>query len=279
MQMNMKKTWVLLILACTTFVLQAQRKPKIKGNRSVIEVSERLTAFNSIEVIDDLDITLRRASDPGYSITADDNLIDVLKIRVADSTLVISSFYQITAKKKLEITIDYEHLKSITLRDGEVKSIDKISSEELVIHTLGSSKTDLSVDANTVHIQMEDNSSGRFNVMTDSLQIRLNKKADASIYTDAYKNYLEMEGNSSLSLEGTSDLFSIQLTDNANLKAQDLDAREVTAILEASSNARVFSSTSLELSQSGSSRCYLYGDPKINIVQFLDTSELFKRKK
>ncbi len=279
MDMNVKKTWVLLILACVSFALQAQRKPKIKGNRSVIEVTEKLTAFNSIEVNDDLDITLRRASDPAYRITADDNLIDVLKIRVVDSALIISSFYQITAKKKLEITIDYQYLNSITIRDGSVKSEDKISSEELVIHTLGSSKTDLSADANSVHIQMEDNSSGRFNVMTDSLRVTMDKKSDASIYTDAYKNYLVMDGNTSLSLEGTSDLFSFKLAGNANLKAQDLDARGVTAIFEASSNARIFSTTSLDLSQSGSSRCYLYGDPKINIVQFLDTSELFKRKK
>ncbi|MBT8283473.1 MAG: DUF2807 domain-containing protein, partial [Muriicola sp.] len=90
--------------------IQAQRKPKIKGNREVTEVIKSLPSFSSIEIRDDLDIVLKRAPEESYRITADDNLVDVLKFEVENGVLVVSSFYQITAKKELSIEISYAQL-------------------------------------------------------------------------------------------------------------------------------------------------------------------------
>jgi hypothetical protein len=275
----MKIKLLLLILLCTTLAIQAQRKPKIKGNRTVIEVKEALPPFTKLELRDDLDVTLRRSSEETYTVSADDNLIDVLKFRVDDSTLVISSFYQITSKKKLDIEIAYTQLNSIMLSDGRLTSIDKISSEELIITTLGSAKIELGADTGLVKINMQDNSSGTFNLTTDSLAVTLVNKADASIYSNSFNNALTMRDNTSLQIEGTADNFGITLEGNANLRAQDLEARKISATLGASSDARFYVTESINLRQQGSSRCYLYGDPTIELKQFTDTAELFKRKK
>jgi hypothetical protein len=275
----MKIKLLLLILLCTTLAIQAQRKPKIKGNRTVIEVKEALPPFTKLELRDDLDVTLRRSSEETYTVSADDNLIDVLKFRVDDSTLVISSFYQITSKKKLDIEIAYTQLNSIMLSDGRLTSIDKISSEELIITTLGSAKIELGADTGLVKINMQDNSSGTFNLTTDSLAVTLVNKADASIYSNSFNNALTMRDNTSLQIEGTADNFGITLEGNANLRAEDLEARKISATLGASSDARFYVTESINLRQQGSSRCYLYGDPTIELKQFTDTAELFKRKK
>jgi hypothetical protein len=275
----MKIKLLLLILLCTTLAIQAQRKPKIKGNRTVIEVKEALPPFTKLELRDDLDVTLRRSSEETYTVSADDNLIDVLKFRVDDSTLVISSFYQITSKKKLDIEIAYTQLNSIMLSDGRLTSIDKISSEELIITTLGSAKIELGADTGLVKINMQDNSSGTFNLTTDSLAVTLVNKADASIYSNSFNNVLTMRDNTSLQIEGTADNFGITLEGNANLRAEDLEARKISATLGASSDARFYVTESINLRQQGSSRCYLYGDPTIELKQFTDTAELFKRKK
>ena len=137
----MARKWMLLLLVCTSFGLQGQRKPKIKGNRSVIEVNKELPAFNSIKLVDDLVLTLKRTTEPGYTITADDNLIDILKFKVEDSTLIVSSFYQVTAKKNLDITIKYNQLKAIRLLYGTIRSDDLIKSETLKIEATGFFKT------------------------------------------------------------------------------------------------------------------------------------------
>jgi hypothetical protein len=277
--MNMKIKLLLLMLLCTTMAVQAQRKPKIKGNRTVIEVKDALPPFTKIELRDDLDVTLRRSTEETYTVTADDNLIDVLKFRIEDSTLVISSFYQITSKKKLDIVIAYTQLSSIMLSDGKLTSLDKISSEVLNITTLGSAKIELGADAGLVKIDMQDNSSGTFNLITDSLSVILSNKADADIYSNSYNNTLVMKDNSNLEIEGTADNFEITLDGDASLKAEDLETRKITATLMASTDARFFVTNAINLRQQGSSRCYLYGDPTIELKQFTDTAELFKRKK
>jgi len=274
----MYRNSILLLLAFTTLALQAQRKPKIKGNRTVIEVKESLPAFNKIEVRDDLDISLKRTTSEGYSITADDNLIDVLKFRVEDSTLVISSFYQITAKKKLEIEIGYTQLGSILLSEGRIETKDKINADRLRITSLGSSKLDLSADVGILEIVMEANSSGTFNITADSLSVSLENKADASVYSNAFRNQLQMSGNSSLTWEGTADDLTATMSGDASLKAENLEVQEVTAKMETSSDARFFVLNTISISQQGTSRCYLYGEPKIEVLLFTDAAELLKRK-
>ena len=275
----MKIKWLSIMLLFATLAVQSQRKPKIKGNRTVIEVKEVLPPFTKIELRDDLDVSLRRSTEEAYAVKADDNLIDVLKFRVEDSTLIISSFYQITSKKKLEIEIAYTQLTAITLSDGRLVAVDKVSSENLTVNTLGSAKIELGTDTGLVTINMQDNSSGTFNLTTDSLSVHLMNKADASIYSNSFNNLLNMKDNASLEIDGTADNFEIALKDDADLRAKDLEVRNVVAILKESSNAQLFITENLELSQQGSSRCYLYGDPAISLKQFADTAELFKRQK
>ena len=99
--MKIKNTIVFLALVFC-FQAFAQRKPKIKGNKKVVEVVEELPPFNAIELNDDLKIFLEKSSSEAFIIKADDNLIDVLKFKVVDSTLIITSFYKIISKKKLD---------------------------------------------------------------------------------------------------------------------------------------------------------------------------------
>jgi hypothetical protein len=79
-------------------------------------------------------------------------------------------------------------------------------------------------------------------------------------------------------MEGTTYALSLKLFDNANLKAKKLEAEGVEAILEGSVKAKVHARTDFELTSRGSSKIYLSGDAKIDIIEFLDTSELHKEK-
>ena len=275
--MKMKHlTLSLLVLCCG--ILQAQRKPKIKGNRAVIDVHEELPPFNSIELIDDLDIYLEKSPDQGYSITADDNLIDVLKFKVEDNTLIISSFYKITTKKKLDITVRFQELSTVTLREGVIKMEDIVTTDELRVNTYGNSRLQLNASAAVTHINMEGISSGDFNLDTDSLDVNLKDRVDASIYVVGGKNNVRMLKNASLSMEGTTDTLHLNLLESAKFKGKAFEAAVVHATLEETSSARIYAYRDLELSSKGSAKTYLYGDPKISLIEFLDTSELYKRK-
>jgi len=241
----MKNTIIILSLF-VCFQAFSQRKPKIKGNKSVVDVTESLAAFSAIELNDDLDITLQKANQEGYKLTIDDNLIDVLKFEIEDNTLVISSFYKITSKKKLDITINYFELSSITIRDGRIRMTDAIETEELTIKTYGSSKLQLNANTTVTNLTMEGNSSGDLSFESDSLNITLKDRIDVSIYSTSERNNMELTSNASAKMEGTAYALSAKLFDNANLKARKLDAEGVEVIAEGSPSARVYASAVVE---------------------------------
>lgn len=272
------KQFVWLIMLCSVCTVYAQRKPKIKGNRNVVEVAENLPAFNAIELNDDLDIILQKGSLEGYELAADDNLVDVLKFRVVDSTLIITSFYKVTAKKKLDIVIKYYDLNVIRVNDGRIKMQDKIDTDELSVNTTGSAKLQLNANASVMDIVMEGNSSGDFNLEVDSLNVTLKDRIDVDIYAVSETNIITMQDNASAKMDGSTINMQVNLSDNATIRAQKLQANLINANLAGSSTARVYATENLELSSAGSSKTYLSGEAKIEILDFLDTSELHKEK-
>lgn len=272
---KVKKATIFIILLSVGF-LHAQRKPKIKGNRNVIEVLEALPAFHTIELKDDLEVHIDNASSESYSIVGDDNLIDVLRFRVVDSTLIISAFYKITGKKQLDITINYVGLKALYLRDGSLTGNQRVVTDELGITTSGVAKVDLSVDSPVVTIAMEENSQANFNVQGDSLDLALKDKSSLQLYGTTTVQQLQMAGNAVATLEGTSDTLRLDLSESANLKAQKLEAADIRLETKETAIARVYAYRDIELLASGASRTYLYGNPGIVITAFEDSAELHK---
>jgi len=272
------KRYLPFVLILLTLSLSAQRKPKIKGNRVVTQVNEALPEFNAVVLEDDLDIVLKKSFGPGYAIEADDNLIDILKFKVEDSTLIISSFYNVTTKKKFDITVNFVELKAITVKEGSVLCDDIIANEIFFADVFADSKLDIKVDAGVMDLNLEESGSGDFNLDVDSLNVAMRGRTDALIYSVSGTKNIKLDDNASLKLEGTTDLLLANLNSNSKLKAQKLEAAEIDLRLQESSNATVNSYREIKLAASGNSKTYLYGNPKIVIEEFLDTSQLIKRK-
>ena len=272
------KNIIFLFALTLCFQGYSQRKPKIKGNKDVVEVKESLPSFSAIELKDNLEIKLQNASEEGYTIKADDNLIDVLKFRVEDSTLVISSFYNITSKKKLEITINYTYINALTIYDGRVLTDGTITADELFVNTYESGKLELNADAELININMEGNSSGDFNLKGTEMNFVFKDRIDVRIYTVSEMNNIKMYKNASAKMEGTTTELRANLFENSKLKGDQLVSESAYLTAEDSPSADIHATVDFELSSSGSSKIYLYGTPKINILEFLDTSELHKEK-
>ncbi|MDT0605677.1 GIN domain-containing protein [Croceitalea rosinachiae] len=274
----MKKITVILFIALLPQVSWSQRKPKIKGNRQVTEVRDELPPFNAIELNDNLEIKLKKSFGEGYEIIADDNLVDILKFKVVDSTLVISSFYDVTTKKKLNITVNYKELKAITQRDGKITSEDVINADELFVDVFGPSKLNLKASAFVAYLNLEDNSTTDFNLDVDSLSITMKHRSDANIYAVSGAKNIELLNNASLDISGTTDSLQLRAFNNTRFKGEKLQIVGAKIRLEESTIARVFATRELELQSRDDSKTYLYGEPKISILEFLDTSQLIKKE-
>jgi len=274
----MKKFTLLFIVTILSFQGFSQRKPKIKGNKNVIEVREDLESFTAIELADDLDITIQKSSQEGYELEVDDNLIDVLKFTVEDGILKISSFYNITSKRKLDITIFFQELNSISMLNGKISMKDVISTDRLTVRTSGAARLELNATADIIDITMEEISSGDFNLASDSLNLNLKDRIDVKLYTTGAKNSLYMYKNASAKVEGTADILMAKLYGNSSLKASGLQSNEVLLIAEDSPDAEIRALNTFQLSSKGAAKTKLYGDAKITISDFLDTSRLEKEK-
>lgn len=272
------KNFFLFLIIFSVSAIYAQRKPKIKGNKNVIEVQESLPPFNAIELRHDLEVRLQNSSEEGYEIKADDNLIEVLKFKVEEGTLVITSFYNITSKKKLEITINYNDISSLTLYEGEVRTNGVLTTDELFVNTYDASKLELTADVQLININMEGNSSGDFNLNGTEMNFVLKDKIDARVYSVSEMNNIKMYKNASAEMEGTATEFHANLFESAKLKGEKLAADKVFLISQDGVSANVSALNTFELTSSGSSKIHLYGDPKIEIIDFLDTSELHKEQ-
>jgi hypothetical protein len=265
----------MLLVGCMVY---SQRKPKIKGNRNVIEVREALAPFNAVQLDDDLDINLQAGTTGEYIIEADDNLIDILKFEVENETLVISSYYKVTSKKKLNITVNFSKLFRIDANEGNIVVMNRFATEYLEVNTRGSGRVEIDVDADAMDITMNDDSRGNFKVDSDSLNIRLAENVDLRLFGVMENTVLYMQRNSKADLEGFTNAFQFQILDNSDLKAKRLEANAVQANLEGNASAEVLSTATVELNSKGSSKTYVFGDSKINLQEFLDTSELYRRK-
>lgn len=273
----MKKLFI-LVLILSPIVSIAQRKPKIKGSRIVTQVNEELQPFNAIILNDELEINLNKSLGPGYHLIADDNLIDVLKFEVENGTLVISSYYEITAKKELEITVNYTELQAITVKNGSIVSKDVIESDELFVDGFNNTKLDIKANAAVMDINLEDTSSGDFHVEVDSLNVNLNKRSEAYVYAQINTGVLDMEGNSSLAMEGTSERLQINLLEDAKYKGETMQINSCKLAITGKANAWVQAFGDIQINATKDASIYLYGTPKITIEEFLGSSQLIKKQ-
>ncbi|MDX1364108.1 MAG: DUF2807 domain-containing protein [Arenibacter latericius] len=272
------KRYIIVLLLMVNVVAYAQRQPKIKGNRNVIEVSEDLPFFNAIVLEDDLEISLQPGEPHGYKLEADDNLIDVLRFTVENETLRISSFYKITRKKKLNITVFFDQLYHITINNGKVFTKNTFHTEALRVDMASNAKADMSVKTEYLDIAMSEKSSGDFRMEGDSLNINLKDKAKLKLYAIAQVTKIESVNNANAFLEGASAQLQCNLMENSSLKASKLEVDHIVASLDGNSSAEVNATNLLELFASGSSKTYVYGKGEIELQEFLDTSELYRRK-
>ena len=263
----------IILIACPVF---GQRKPRIKGNRSVISVERELPEFTRLVLDEDLEVRLVPGESEGVRIEADDNLIDILRFDVSDQTLTISSFYTITSSKKLELILEYRHLEHIQVTGGKVSGSETLNTDNLELILLEGAGAQLNIRSGFVGLQAEGNSSADLRIEADSLSASLSGYTDSRIYSSGGPLNLSMTGQASLDLEGVAGSLNVSLTDDTRLKASGMEATEVKAFLNTSANARLFAVESIAYEGRGNARLFVYGQPAIQILGMYDSAELHK---
>lgn len=274
----MKKVLVASILLMSVCAY-AQKKPKIKGNKEVTEMSKEIyESFNAIEVDDGLEVTLVQGRTNGYSIKIDENLLDIVQFSVRDSILKVYSVNRIVSSKKLEIELTVEEVEHIILKnDAKIEGKGRLESDKLYLSAYNSSSFDLDIKADDVTITVHRNAGGKLNIRSENSTIIMNDRTDVEANVIADKLRVTLTKSAQLDLTGDTDYAAFNLKDSAELDAKKIKASSVDLYTSNSSDVHVYASKNLELYAQGKSNVYVYGDPKLEIKGFTDKSKIIKK--
>lgn len=272
------KCIAIAVLMFVTTAVQAQRE-RVKGSRNVKETSEPLSPFTGIKVTDGLEVTLIADSETGYDLEMDDNLMELIDFQVRDNTLLVSSSKDIRGAKKLNITVRFTKINSLSL-DSKSKVIarSRIKTDTFEASFLDDSQFEGEINATKASITANSNSKMEFHFTGDDLIMDLKDNAFAKADINTQKFMFTASGRTDLELTGNAQTTTLEVKDDAECKAQTFNADIITAIAEGSTNMIVTADQEIIIDLSNKAQLQLYGDPKISIERFAGTSKLLKKE-
>lgn len=275
------KAFSFIFLFSICFLVQAQKTEKVKGNRNVTLTQTPIDAFHTIVVDEDFEVEIIYNKTPSVEIETDENLHEFITFSVRDSVLSFNKTKRITSKKKLNIKVSYDdfltHIE--TRENGEILSLATMELKNASLKTTGNSKAGLTIQTNNFNIESLDKSKVKLNLTADSTKIVLNgySKLEALIYSPIVVTDLYQRTNAKI--EGNSDDLLLRTDNNSQFNGKNFTVKNCNLFSEISSDTTLEITDSIMVSLSGSSGLYLYGNPKITIEKFENTSKIQKREK
>ncbi|MGV6832689.1 MAG: GIN domain-containing protein [bacterium] len=275
-----KKLLFVFVLIGSITATYAQKKEKIKGSKIVTIQETQINSFNRIVVGEKFEITLTEGETPSVEIEADDNLHDVIKITVADSTLYFKTTRRITTKKELKIKVTYTNaLKQIeTKEDGEVSSLTSVNNDEMTLVHSGSSKAFLNIKSPKFKLINSDKAKLKLNVTTKlaTLELNDNSKLEALINTDSMQ--VDLYQRASANVEGDLIDLNVRADNSSTFTGKNLTATTGNVQADLNSDVYVQATDKLIIKALGSSEVYIYAEPEIELLKFAGTAKLHKKE-
>lgn len=270
---------IVFLIGCISTGL-SQAKEKIKGDREVTSKETKLNAFNRIIVGEDFKIDIIEGTQASVFVETDDNLHDIIKFDVKDSTLTFNTSHKITSSKKINIKVIYTRaLKQIeTFEDGEISSLTSVNLDKVILKNTGSSKAFLNIKTKDFKFINSDRAKVKLNVNSQiaNLELAENSNVDALINADTLN--VDLYQRADAKIEGTLKHLKVRADNSTNFVGKDLTTSTAEVICEINSDVAIQVTKSLAIEASGNSEVYIYADPKITLNKFSDTAKLFKKE-
>ena len=120
-------------------MISVGRGPQVVGNGQYVTQRRPIGNFRAIEVRDPADVEVRVGARPSITITADGNLLPLLRTGVRDGNkLVIESVRSYRTRRAPRITITVPQLSAFAIRGSGDATIDGVNSASLALAISGS---------------------------------------------------------------------------------------------------------------------------------------------
>ena len=274
----MKKYSVIILFLFATTLSLAQKKEKIKGSKIVTIEQKEIGSFDAIEISDNLEVYLDRGEKCELKIEADDNLHDIIKIDLTAKTLRINTLKTATNYKKLIVRITYTNeLQKVTSKDEAIiNAIQEIQLNDIAIQSFDDSKLFLKVNTKNFNLQSDHNSKVELNLKSEKTTIELSENANLKALLTATDLKCDMYKRAIAILEGDVTNATIRLDNNAKFLANNLTIANAQLLSEGYSNCSINITSSVSIDAAENAEIKLYGDQKIEMLRFADNAILSK---
>ncbi len=258
--------------------VQAQKLPKIKGNRIVAPYNAPLEAFNAIVLDNDLKLNIVASDTTGVSMIADDNLPPVFKFKVKDSVLFISTYYRITASKQLDITLYTPTLDRVVISSGELGLTLDPRFKKTQLSLSGNATVAVAGTVPSFSVSGEEKSFVNINGSFSSLALEMTDRSTATIYGDVSDTaQLNMQDKASLRWGGTLAFLTASFEGASQLDGMELSISEASVHASGKSTLDLHVLSHLTYFSKEESQLDLYGTPRIDLLEFSGTSMMRKK--
>lgn len=128
----------LLVTGCVCSGHKGCWSPKIKGSGIPKTEQRTVDEYSAIKCMIGADITVTQAEQPALSITADDNLLPIIKTEARNGTLEVSSEESYSSRTRVQIQIKVPMISRVEILGSANVILDSVTDEKLELEILGS---------------------------------------------------------------------------------------------------------------------------------------------
>jgi Putative auto-transporter adhesin, head GIN domain len=257
MKLNPKYLYLLLVPIVLIILFQLVNIPlgifrtfystNAPGNSDQVSKTITVANYDEINVVGSMDVDLVAGKEGEVTVTAPSNIVEYIKVESQNNALQIYSdqwknfgfIVQFGNNNRTLVTVPYESLNRIKLTgSGKVTSKNPITTDSLIVNSLGSGNIDLDVAAGN----LESNTSG----------------------------------SGDITLQGKANNFVADVFGSGSIKAAGLESQNAKASISGSGDINLFAAQSFKAGTFGSGSIYYKGDPKINDVQVTGSGQVKK---
>ena len=275
----MKNTIILLTVILFSTVALSQKKEKIKASKIVTVSQKEIGNFDSLEILDNIDVFLVKGNSCAIEIEADDNTHEIIDFKLSGSTLRIGLTHDITGAKKTSVRVTYTDSFKMLVAKGEadVTALAEVNLADITFKCYDESRLFLNANCKNFTLIANDKSKVEINLKSEDTVLELSKNAYVKGLISTLKLKCDMYQKSVAIIEGDADDFKLRMDNYSNFTGKNLTSKTASLIVEANSKNSILATTKLILEASGKSETHFYGEGKVELKKFVEEATLFKK--
>jgi hypothetical protein len=271
------KLLAFLFIFCVGY---SQAQEKIKGNKEVTIEDRQLNDFHSIEIVDDFLVEILYNENQSVAITADSNLHQYISTVVENGVLTLKISENVIRSKSLTATIKVnKNLLEINgYNKAKIESKNMVVIDSLTINAFDNSDFNLKLNSKSVSVNSKKTSSINLNLLSDNLFIRAEESSKIDLNLNAKNVRITALDKASIAAQGTANLFEIEAQGNSSFKGKSCQFSEALVNASNGSKISVNALENLTILARNASEIFIYGTPKISLMEFFDKAILYKKE-